>query len=112
MPSPSAYLDPHPREREDARVRHVRSGLAVPVAPSGRQLVARRLEAARVLAGRPSLRSLATATGMSYAHLRAIANAQDPLTSTDVRDLAGVLDVPAQWLREGFDAIEFSPPGT
>jgi hypothetical protein len=63
---------------------------------------ARRLEAARVLAGRPSLRSLATATGMGYGHLLRAANAQEPLTSTDVTDLAAVLDVPQSWLRDGW----------
>jgi hypothetical protein len=35
-----------------------------------------------VLAGRPSLRSLATQAGMSYGHLLRVANAQEPLTST------------------------------
>jgi hypothetical protein len=83
-------------------VRTVRSGLAVSVAPTGRQLVARRLEAARVLAGRPSLRSLAEQTGMHYSHLVGIANGHEHLTSTDQRDLAAVLDVPAQWLRDGW----------
>jgi hypothetical protein len=83
-------------------VRSVRSGLPIPVAPTGRQATARRLEAARVLAGRPSLRSLAQQTGMNHAHLRAIANGQEPMTSTDVRDLAVVLDVPQTWLRYGW----------
>jgi hypothetical protein len=80
----------------------VRSGQPIPVAPTGRQLVARRLEAARVLAGRPSLRELAQQTGMSYLHLRGVANANEPMTSTDVRDLAAVLDVPPAWLRDGW----------
>jgi hypothetical protein len=76
--------------------------MAVPVTPTGRQLTARRLEAARVLAGRPSLRSLATATGIGYGHLLRAANAQEPLTSTDVRDLATALGVPSEWLRDGW----------
>jgi hypothetical protein len=93
------------RVRASASIRgvlNVRSGLPVPVTATGRQATARRLEAARVLAGRPSLRSLATQTGMSYLHLRAVANAAEPMTSTDVRDLAAVLDVPPAWLRYGW----------
>jgi hypothetical protein len=88
--------------REDGAVRAHRTGQPVPVAPTGRQATARRLEAARVLAGRPSLRSLATQTGMSYVHLRAVANAQEPLLPTDARDLAAALDVPQAWLRYGW----------
>jgi hypothetical protein len=83
-------------------VRSVSTGQPIPVAPSGRQLVARRLEAARVLAGRPSLRSLAEQCGLSYRHLVAAANAQEPLTATDQRDLAAALDVPQAWLRDGW----------
>jgi hypothetical protein len=84
-------------------MQHARSGQAIPITPTGRrQATARRLEAARVLAGRPSLRSLATATGIGYGHLLRAANAQEPLTSTDVRDLAGVLDVPPSWLAHGW----------
>jgi hypothetical protein len=83
-------------------VRHVHSGLAVPVAPTSRQQTARRLEAARVLAGRPHLQDLARQTGMSYVHLRAVANGQEPMTSTDCRDLATVLEVPSEWLAHGW----------
>jgi hypothetical protein len=83
-------------------VLNVRSGQAVSVAPKGRLAAARRLEAARVLAGRPSLRSLATATGIGYGHLLRVANAQEPLTRTDVTDLAAVLDVPGEWLAHGW----------
>jgi hypothetical protein len=39
---------------------------------------------------------------MSYGHLRAVANAPEPLTSTDVTDLAAVLGVPSEWLRDGW----------
>jgi hypothetical protein len=81
-------------------VRTVRTGQPIPVAPTGRQATACRLEAARVLAGRPSLRSLATQTGMSYPHLVAVANGTEPLPPTDARDLAAVLGVPQAWLRE------------
>jgi hypothetical protein len=41
---------------------------------------------------------------MSYVHLRAVANAQEPMTFTDARDLAAVLEVPVQWLRYGFSS--------
>lgn len=80
----------------------VRSGSPVPVAPTGRLPVARRLEAARVLAGRPSLRTLATQTGMSYPHLVGVANGREPLLDTDARDLAAELAVPEAWLRHGW----------
>jgi hypothetical protein len=83
-------------------VRAHRTGQPVPVAPTSRQQTARRLAAARVLAGRPHLQDLARQTGMSYAHLRAVANAREPMTFTDCRDLAAALDVPVQWLRYGF----------
>jgi hypothetical protein len=69
-----------------------------------RTLVARRLEAARVLAGRPSLRVLATQTGMSYRHLVGVANGHEPLLPTDARDLATALGVPSEWLRNGWPA--------
>jgi hypothetical protein len=83
-------------------VHHVRSGQAVPVASTGRQATARRLEAARVLAGRPSLHDLARECGLGYTHLVAVANGREPMTLTDARDLAGALDVPVAWLRYGF----------
>jgi hypothetical protein len=88
----------------DAPVRTVRTGQPVPVAPTSRQATARRLQAARVLAGRPALQDLARRTGMSCAHLRAVANAQEPMTFTDACDLATALDVPVQWLRDGWSA--------
>ena len=84
-------------------MRTVHTGQPIPVAPTGRQLVARRLEAARVLAGRPHLRDLARQTGMSFTHLVGVANANEPMTSTDARDLACVLDVPVAWLRNGWE---------
>jgi hypothetical protein len=55
-----------------------------------------------VLAGRPSLRDLARQTGMSFGHLRGVANAREPMTTTDARDLAGALEVPVAWLRYGW----------
>ena len=38
---------------------------------------------------------------MSYGPLLR-ANASEPLTPTDVRDLAAALDVPPAWLRDGW----------
>jgi len=90
-------------------VRSVRSGQPIPVTATGRQATARRLAAARVLAGRPTLLSLAQQTGMSYVHLRAVANAHEPMTFTDCRDLAAVLDVPASWLRDGWRTRDVAP---
>jgi hypothetical protein len=55
-----------------------------------------------MLAGRPSLRVLATQTGMSYQHLVGVAHAREQLTATDERDLARLLNVPASWLRDGW----------
>lgn len=82
----------------------VRSGQPIPVAavPTARQQIARRLEAARVLACRPSLVALARQTGMGYRHLVAVANGREPLTATDQRDLAAALDVPPSGLRDGW----------
>jgi hypothetical protein len=84
-------------------VRAHRTGQPIPVAPTtGRQATARRLAAARVLTGRPPLQDLARQCGLSYAHLVAVANAREPMTFTDARDLAAALDVPSEWLREGW----------
>jgi hypothetical protein len=80
----------------------VSTGQPIPITATGRQATARRLEAARVLGGRPSLRSLAEQTPMSYGHLLRVANAREPLTSTDVTDLAAVLDVQQSWLAYGW----------
>jgi hypothetical protein len=66
---------------------------------------------ARPSSARGGARSLADQTGMSYVHLRAVANGYEPMTFTDARDLAAALGVPAPWLRDGWsdDTIEFSP---
>jgi hypothetical protein len=103
---PREDADRRRRVQEDVRLRSVRSGEPIPVAPTGRQATARRLEAARVLAGRPSLRALASQTGMSYPHLVAVANGSEPLLPTDARDLGRVLDVPEAWLRDGWSGGE------
>jgi hypothetical protein len=87
---------------KDARVHAVRSAQPIPVTPTSRQATARRLEAARVLAGRPSLRALAQQCGMRYSHLVALHTPPEPMTFTDARDLAAALDVPQAWLRYGW----------
>jgi hypothetical protein len=86
-------------------VQRVHSGSPVPVGPTRRQLIARRVEAARVLAGRPSLRTIAQQAGISYTHLVGVLNAHEHMTDTDARDLANVLSCPEAWLREGWDAM-------
>jgi hypothetical protein len=85
-------------------VLNVRTGSPVPVATrsSPRVLAGRRVKAARVLAGRVSLKTTAHATGLGFAHLAAIERGEHPLTHTDCRDLAEVLSVPADWLRDGW----------
>lgn len=75
----------------------------VPLKPSARVAAGRRVNAARLLAGDPPLFELAQDAGMSFAHLRAVVNGVEPLTSTDVRDLAVALDVPPTWLQHGWD---------
>ena len=85
-----------------SRVQTVRSGQPVPVKPSGRVATARRVQAARLMAGDPSLRQLASATGMSYRHLIGVVNATEPLLDSDARDLAAALRCPEAWLRHGW----------
>jgi hypothetical protein len=41
---------------------------------------------------------------MSYRHLVAVVNGREPMTLTDARDLAAVLDVPVAWLRDGWES--------
>jgi hypothetical protein len=83
-------------------VHSVRSGQAVPITSTERQATARRLRAARTLAGGPSWQALARQTGMSYGHLLGVLNAREPMTFTDARDLAAALGVPVRWLRYGW----------
>ena len=54
--------------------------------------------------GRTHPRNLALQTGMSYRHPVALANGREPVTLTDARDLAAVLDVPVAWLRDGWES--------
>ena len=92
------------RSCDDAPVQTVRTGSPVPISPksSPRVLTARRVRAARVLAGNPSLRQVAADGGLSYRHLLGVVNATEPLTSSDALDLARVLGVPSEWLARGW----------
>ena len=54
------------------------------------------------MAGGPTVRDVATAAGLSYAHLAAVERGEHPLTRSDVVDLAAVLNVPSSWLRDGW----------
>lgn len=77
---------------------------AIPITSrsSARVLTGRRVKAARILAGGVTLAQTAHATGLGFAHLAAIERGEHPLTVTDCRDLAEVLSVPADWLRDGW----------
>ncbi len=68
-----------------------------------RVLAGRRVRAARVMAGGPDLRSVASATGLGFSHLCAVENGREPLLDTDATALASVLNVPATWLLRGWD---------
>ncbi len=59
-----------------------------------------------MLAGDPTLRDVASASGLSYAHLSRIERGEHPLTSTDARDLAATLGVPSAWLTRGWPTEE------
>ena len=83
-------------------MQQVRSGSPVPVVPTGRVAIARRVQAARLLAGDPSLRQLARDGGLSYEHLVAVTHGKHPLTDTDATTLGELLGVPASWLRQGW----------
>ncbi len=80
----------------------VRSPMRVRTKPTGRVATARRVQAARLMAGDPSLHQLARDGGLSYRHLVAVVNAQHPLTDTDATTLGELLGVPASWLRHGW----------
>jgi hypothetical protein len=87
---------------DDAPVQRVCTGSPVPIAPTGRVAVARRVRAARLLAGDPSLRQVAADTGMSYMHLSAVKRGRDPLLPSDVSDLSRVLGCPPWFLERGW----------
>jgi hypothetical protein len=72
------------------------------LSPRGRQLAARQLEAARVLAGRPALRALAAQTRDELSAPGAHRQRERAMTSTHACDLAAVLGVPSEWLRDGW----------
>ena len=78
------------------------TGQPYPVTPTSRMAMARRVQAARLMAGDPPLRQLARDGGLSYVHLLAVVNGQHPLTDTDATTLGELLGVPAQWLRSGW----------
>lgn len=79
----------------------VRTGQAIPIRADSRVATARRVKAARVMAGRPSLRRIARETGCSYTHLVGVLNATEPLTDTDTDAVAlgELLGCPPRWLR-------------
>lgn len=83
-------------------MRSVRTRQPVPLALPARVQAGRRVRAARLMAGGISLLDAARLTGMSYTHLVAIERGQHPLTSSDCRDLAALLGVPADWLLRGW----------
>jgi hypothetical protein len=55
------------------------------------------------LAGGVSIRDTACAAGLSYLHLVAVENGQQPLLPSDALDLGAVLGVPALWLAHGWE---------
>ena len=87
-----------------APVHTVRSGqpIAVLSRDSPRAKAGRRVRAAQLLAGDPPLRQLAADAGMSYGHLIGVIKGAEPLTPSDVVDLARVLSVPSGWLAHGW----------
>ncbi len=54
------------------------------------------------MAGGLSLRSVASATGLSYQHLVAVENGREPLLAGDAIALSELLGVPGDWLRRGW----------
>jgi transcriptional regulator with XRE-family HTH domain len=82
-------------------MRNVRTGQAVPIKPSARLDVGRRLRAARMLAD-VSVRDAAAAAGLTFTHVAAIERGTEPLTATDARDLGAALGCPSDWLRDGW----------
>jgi hypothetical protein len=95
---------------KDARVQRVRTGSPNPVRAcnSTRAQTARRVRAARLLAGGVSIRDTASAAGLSYPHLLAVEHGEQPLLASDAVDLGRVLDVPAAWLRDGWRTSDAS----
>ena len=88
-----------------ASVQTVRSGqaIAVPSRDSPRAQAGRRVRAAQLLAGDPPLRQIAADAGLDHGHLIGVTRGAEPLTPTDVIDLARVLGVPPGWLARGWD---------
>jgi hypothetical protein len=63
------------------------------------------VKAARLMAGNISVYATARAAGMSYLHLVAVENGQQPLLPTDATDLSRVLGVPSEWLAHGWESL-------
>jgi len=80
----------------------IHTGQAVPITATGRAAVARRLKAARVLAGDPPLRAVSAELGFRYSHLIGIVNATEHATDSDLDALAERFDVPSEWLARGW----------
>jgi hypothetical protein len=86
-----------------ASVQSVRSGSRVPITAPGRVATARRVRAARLLAGDPPLRRIAAGAGLGYEHLVGVIKGREPLLQSDALDLARVLHVPSEWLASGWE---------
>jgi hypothetical protein len=71
-------------------------------AAPARVIAGRRVKAARLIAGGITVRQLAAAAGLGYQHLAAIERGEHPITTTDATDLAIALDVPSDWLVNGW----------
>ena len=92
------------RNRKDApvaSVHTVRSGqpIAVPSRDSPRAQAGRRVRAAQLLAGDPPLRQVGRDAGLDYGHLIGVTRGAEPLTPSDVVDLARVLGVAVRLAR-------------
>jgi hypothetical protein len=95
------------RNRKDApvaSVQIVRSGQSIAVLSrdSPRAQAGRRVRAAQLLAGDPPLRQIARDAGLDHGHLIGVIKGAEPLTPSDVVDLARVLGVPSDWLARGW----------
>jgi hypothetical protein len=85
-------------------VRSHRTGQSISIraSNSARAQTGRRVRAARLLAGGVSIRDTASASGLSYLHLVAVENGQQPLLPSDAVDLGAALGCPSEWLRDGW----------
>lgn len=58
-----------------------------------------------IVRARIGARELAEQSGVALAHLAAVDAGREPLTATDVVDLADALDCPPEWLAGGWPAL-------